>query len=62
MWFLENLWKDENSLKEIAVELERSFKDACKIINLQMEYSQYRDTPKWAQMCTTTTSMLCTFR
>ena len=46
----------------VTFELERSFKDACKIINLQMEYSQYRDTPKWAQMCTTTTSMLCTFR
>lgn len=32
----------------VTFELERSFKDECKIINLQMEYSQYRDTPKWA--------------
>lgn len=32
----------------VKFELERSFKDECKIINLQMEYSQYNDTVKWA--------------
>ena len=32
----------------VAFELERSFKKECKIINLQMEYSQYSGSIKWA--------------
>lgn len=32
----------------VTFELEHSFKNECKIINLQMEYSQYNGSIKWA--------------